>query len=384
MASKDNQIVYSDTWNDYKKDDCTHIMSATKSVMSLLIGIAVDKGQIGSVDDKVLDYFPDYKVKRGEKTIQEVTIKHLLTMRAPYKCKGDPWTKVCSSDNWTYASLDFLGGRKGLTDEFNYQTVCLHILSGILNKVTNMITVDYANEYLFEPLGIKKHKNYYAETAEEHKAFTIGKTPKEDIWFCDPDGLGTPGYGLCMSAEDMAKIGLLCLNNGNYNGKQIIHKANMPINNKTPHYPKKTSTFGYDIIKDKRYFEDKFFLHLSFSINYFKSTLKMSDLNIKVNKFLYRNQESINIMGIDRGERNLIYITIIDQKGNILLQKSMNELLYKIVKEDTDICVQKDYHKILSNRVKERDLAKKSWGAIDSIKELKEGYLSFKILAMYG
>ena len=222
VAYKDNQKVYSDTWNNYKIDDCVHIMSATKSIIALLIGIAIDKGQIKSVDDKVLDYFPDYKVKRGEKTIYDVTIKHLLTMRTPYKCKGDPWTKVCSSDNWTYSSLDFLGGRKGLTDEFNYQTVCLHILSGILNKVTNMITVDYANEYLFEPLGIKKHKNYYAETAEEHKAFTIGKTPKEDIWFCDPDGLGTPGYGLCMSAEDMAKIGLLCLNNGNYNGKQII------------------------------------------------------------------------------------------------------------------------------------------------------------------
>ena len=219
VAYKNNEKVYSDCWNNYKEDDCVHIMSATKSIMALLIGIAIDKGQINSVDDKVLDYFPDYKVKRGEKTIYDVTIKHLLTMRTPYKCKGDPWTKVCSSDNWTYSSLDFLGGRKGLTDEFNYQTVCLHILSGILNKVTNMITVDCANEYLFGPLGIKKHKNYYAETAEEHKAFTIGKTPKENIWFCDPDGLGTPGYGLCMSAEDMAKIGLLCLNNGNYNGK---------------------------------------------------------------------------------------------------------------------------------------------------------------------
>ena len=219
VAYKDNKKVYSDYWNNYKEDNCVHIMSATKSIMALLIGIAIDKGQINSVDDKVLDYFPDYKVKRGDKTIYDVTIKHLLTMRTPYKCKGDPWSKVCSSDNWTYSSLDFLGGRKGLTDEFNYQTVCLHILSGILNKVTNMITVDCANEYLFGPLGIKKHKNYYAETAEEHKAFTIGKTPKENIWFCDPDGLGTPGYGLCMSAEDMAKIGLLCLNNGNYNGK---------------------------------------------------------------------------------------------------------------------------------------------------------------------
>ena len=55
VAVKDNEIVYSDTWNDYKSDDCTHIMSATKSIMSLLIGIAIDKGQIGSVDD-IVDY----------------------------------------------------------------------------------------------------------------------------------------------------------------------------------------------------------------------------------------------------------------------------------------------------------------------------------------
>ena len=225
VVYKGNEKVYSDCWNNYKADDCTHIMSATKSIIALLIGIALDKGRIGSVDDKVLDYFPDYKAKRGEKTIHDVTIKHLLTMRAPYKCKGDPWTKVCSSGNWTYSSLDFLGGRKGLTDEFHYQTVCLHILSGILYRATNMKTVDFANRYLFEPLGIAEHKNYYAETAEEHKAFTIGKTPKENIWFSDPDGLGTPGYGLCMSAEDMAKIGLLCLNEGCYNGKQIVSSA---------------------------------------------------------------------------------------------------------------------------------------------------------------
>ena len=222
VAYKAGEKVYSDCWNDYKSDDCTHIMSATKSIIALLIGIAQDKRQIRSIDDKVLNYFPDYKVKRGEKTIYDVTIRHLLTMRAPYKCKGDPWTKVCSSDNWTYVSLDFLGGRKGLTDEFNYQTVCLHILSGILYRATNMKTVEYANRYLFEPLGIKPHINFEAKTAEEHKQFTISKTPKGSIWFSDPDGLGTPGYGLCMSAEDMAKIGLICLNKGIYDGKQIV------------------------------------------------------------------------------------------------------------------------------------------------------------------
>ncbi len=205
--------LYSTEWNGYHKTDCVHIASATKSVMALLIGIAIDHKMIGSVNDKVLSYFPEYSVKRGEKTIFDVTIRHLLTMRAPYKGHGDPWTKVCSSEDWTKASLDFLGGKSGITDEFDYRTVCLHILSGILFKATGMKTVDFANEYLFRPLGIAEHKNVYARTAQE---------PREPVWLADPQGLTTPGYGLCLSAADMAKLGQLCLQNGTWNGQQIV------------------------------------------------------------------------------------------------------------------------------------------------------------------
>jgi CubicO group peptidase (beta-lactamase class C family) len=85
-----------------------------------------------------------------------------------------------------------------------------------------MKTADYANACLFEPLGIEYRTNYLAKTAEEHKRFTIEKTPKDKVWFCDPDGLGTPGYGLCLSAEDMAKIGIMCLNKGKYGDRQIV------------------------------------------------------------------------------------------------------------------------------------------------------------------
>ena len=81
VVYKNNEKVYSDCWNDYKPDDAVHIMSATKSIIALLIGIAIDKGHIKSSDDKVLDYFPDYKVKRGEKTIYDVTIKNLLGIK---------------------------------------------------------------------------------------------------------------------------------------------------------------------------------------------------------------------------------------------------------------------------------------------------------------
>ncbi len=216
--------VWAREWNGYGREDCVHVMSATKSVVALLVGIAVDRGMIGGVDEKVVSFFPDYRIKRGEKTLQEVTIRHLLTMRAPYKGKGDPWAKVCSSGNWTEASLDFLGGRGGLTGEFAYRTVCLHVLSGILHRATGMLTVDFANRFLFGPLGIPAHANYFAKTAEEHRQFTIGREPKGNVWFADPQGLGTPGYGLCLCAADMAKIGELCLREGCWEGKQVVSR----------------------------------------------------------------------------------------------------------------------------------------------------------------
>ena len=223
--AKGSDLILSETYNGYERSDCVHIASATKSIVSLLAGIAVDQKKICSIDEKVLSYFPDYTPRHGEKTIHEVTIRHLLTMRAPYKGKGDPWTKVCSSPDWTIASLDFLGGRKGLTDDFDYRTVCLHILSGILYKATGMTPTEYANKHLFGPLGIAPRNNFYAANAQEHVHFTIDKAPKEKVWFADPQGLGTPGYGICMSAEEMCRIGQLCLQRGIYDGKRIVSEA---------------------------------------------------------------------------------------------------------------------------------------------------------------
>ncbi len=82
--------------------------------------------------------------------------------------------------------------------------------------------MDFANEYLFRPLGIAEHKNAYARTAQEHKLFITDKTPRNNVWLADPQGLATPGYGLCMSAADMAKLGQLCLQNGTWNGRRIV------------------------------------------------------------------------------------------------------------------------------------------------------------------
>ena len=86
-AVKNGRTVYEASWRGFKADDAINVKSVTKGVMALLAGIAVDKGFIKSVDEKVIDFFPDYQVKKGEKTIYDVTLKHLLTMTAPYKGK---------------------------------------------------------------------------------------------------------------------------------------------------------------------------------------------------------------------------------------------------------------------------------------------------------
>lgn len=225
VAMKNGQTMYSDYWHGFKPTDAVHVMSVTKSVVSLLVGIAIDKGLIEGIQQPVLDFFPDYTAKRGEKTIQSVTIEHLLTMTAPYKYRSEPWTKVCSSEDWTKAALDLLGGRAGITGAFKYSTLGIHILTGILAKVSGMITVDFANRYLFNPIGAAPHSNYLAMTAEEHKEFTLSKKPRENIWFVDPQDIGAAGYGLCLSAEDMAKIGQLCLDGGICHGKQVVSSA---------------------------------------------------------------------------------------------------------------------------------------------------------------
>ena len=79
-AIKDHEVVLDDCWHGFKTTDAMNVNSVTKGVMALLAGIALGKGFIKKPDQKVMDFFPDYTVKRGEKTIYDVTIRHMLTM----------------------------------------------------------------------------------------------------------------------------------------------------------------------------------------------------------------------------------------------------------------------------------------------------------------
>ena len=223
VAYKDNILEIEEYKEGFSKEDTMNVMSVTKSITSLLIGIAIDKGYIKSVDEYVMDYYKDiYTPKRGEKTIYEVTIKHLLTMQAPYKGKSEPWKKVCTSEDWSLTILDSLGGRNGITNEFRYHTLGTQILLGIIRIASKMNILEFANEFLFKPLGIEPRKNADCTSAEDQLNYLMNKGNHGKVWFMDPTDMPTAGWGLSLSAYEMAQIGLLVLNNGTYNRQRII------------------------------------------------------------------------------------------------------------------------------------------------------------------
>lgn len=219
---KDGKTIYENYFNECTAASRIHVYSVSKSIISILIGIAADKGYIKSIDQKVLDFFPDYTAKRREKTIQNVTLKDLLTMTAPYKYKCAPYTyiKYFMSDDRVRFTLDLLGG-KGQIGEFRYTPlVGPDILSGILVKSTGRSVLDFAAENLFSPLGITVEHNVIFHSAKEQRAFNKAKSISG--WAADGAGINAGGWGLTLSPADMAKIGQLCLDGGRWNGKQIV------------------------------------------------------------------------------------------------------------------------------------------------------------------
>jgi len=220
VVRKEGKTLYETYFNDCTPTTAIHVFSVTKSIVSILIGIAIDKGYIKSIDQNVLDFFPDYISKRGEKTIQGITIQHMLTMTAPYKYRSAPYTKYFTSHDWVKAALDLLGG-KGIIGEFRYTPLIgPDILSGILASATGQSVLDFATEYLFAPLGIAVENTIMFKDKEEQLAFLKAKNISG--WVADPKGNHTAGWGLTMTAMDMAKIGQLYLNGGIWNGKRII------------------------------------------------------------------------------------------------------------------------------------------------------------------
>jgi len=220
VVLKNGKTLYENHFNNCTAASTIHVYSVTKSIISILIGIAIDKGYIKSINQKVLEFFPDYTVKEGEETIQSVTLKNLLTMTAPYKHEAEPYIEYFTGDDHVNFTLDLLGGL-GPVGAFRYTPlVGPDILSGILVSAVGESVFDFASRHLFSPLNITVENSIVFQSEQEQLAFNEAQNISG--WAADRAGINTAGWGLSLTAADMAKIGQLVLDNGRWEDKQIV------------------------------------------------------------------------------------------------------------------------------------------------------------------
>ena len=205
LIIKDSKLVFEEYFYEYTRDSLQELRSATKSIVSALTGIAIAKGFIKSKNEKVLSFFPEYDVKNPSPLKQQITIENMLDNSSGLDCdisneksEGNE-IKMDYSDDWVKFTLDLpmidTPGGKGMYCSGNPITI-----GRIIEKTTKQSLPDFADKTLFQPLAIKNYK-----------------------WNFKPDKSNAEDYcQVYLTPREMAKFGLLYLNNGRWNGKQIV------------------------------------------------------------------------------------------------------------------------------------------------------------------
>jgi len=200
VVAQNDKVIYSQYFNGKTSADLFNNQSLTKSVMSLLIGIAIDKSYITSVDQKIIKYFPEL-ANDTDKRKQNITIRQIMNQASGLWHEDlTRMDKYFALDNpYEYVLTQPLVSEPGKV--FHYNNAATHILSVILTKATGMNTLAFANKYLFGPLDIKR----------------INWGKMKDGYY---DGCGL--LSVQMATTDMTRIMSLLLHNGSYNGKAVV------------------------------------------------------------------------------------------------------------------------------------------------------------------
>jgi CubicO group peptidase (beta-lactamase class C family) len=217
-----NGYLVSETYFGVYQQDTRHeLYSCTKSFVSTLIGIAIDKGYIDRTDHRIADFFPEHTFANLDEQKATMTLEDLLTMRSGLDWQeGDRvYGAMYRSRDWVQFVFDKpMAQPPG--SRFNYCSGCSHILSAILQQTTGMNPGDFAEQYLFQPLGISNIQ-----------------------WDSDAAGLPIGGWGLQITPRDMAKLGHLYLQDGQWDGQQIISAR--WVENATQKHTETDGALGY-------------------------------------------------------------------------------------------------------------------------------------------
>jgi CubicO group peptidase (beta-lactamase class C family) len=192
MFIRHGKVIAEGWWNPFKPELKHTLYSTSKSFTSTAVGLAIKEEKL-HLDDKVISFFPDLLPDTISQFLVDLEIKDLLSMSTGQRREsantGIEWVK-----SFLATPVESEPGTK-----YRYSSMASYMLSAIVQKVSGEKVIDFLTPRLFEPLGI--------EGAD---------------WETSPEGINTGGWGLRLKTEDLAKLGLLYLQKGNWNGKQIL------------------------------------------------------------------------------------------------------------------------------------------------------------------
>ncbi|MNJ40878.1 6-aminohexanoate-dimer hydrolase [compost metagenome] len=204
IVAQQGALLIERYYNGFDASKLHDLRSATKSILSILLGIANHHGQLPPLDEPILHYVQKFGSRPADPLWAQLTLRHLLAMTTGFHWKtgakmGEAFIhRFHQSRSWT-KYITQLSIEKHKIGTFQYCSVDSHLLSILLTEWTGLSASDYAGRYLFEPLGIEQTE-----------------------WSTSPDGHSTGHIGLHLTARDMTKIGTLCLQDGVWEQQRIL------------------------------------------------------------------------------------------------------------------------------------------------------------------
>lgn len=199
MVLQGDDLILEEYRQGMQAERTTNIKSASKSLLALLVGVAIEEGYLEGVDQPIGPFFADYFARHPDPEKESITIGNLLTMQAGLGSTSQRnYGAWVLSDSWVDYAL-----QQPMTEERGgrmiYSTGTSHLLSVILTEASGMSTREFAERYLFDPMGIR-----------------IGG------WDRDPEGYYFGGNNLALSPRSLLKLGELVINRGEYDGQQLV------------------------------------------------------------------------------------------------------------------------------------------------------------------
>ena len=197
MVVKDGNVVL-EKWMSKGKENEPHILnSVSKTFTSMAVGLAISEGKL-ALDEKLVDIFPEHCPDNPSEYLKEITVEHLLTMSCGHSTDPTHESWEVKDKSWIRFFMEHPVTHKPGT-LFCYNSLGTYVLSAIVQKRTGEKVADYLYPRLFRPLGINNVS-----------------------WLESHEGINTGGWGLFLKTEDLAKMGLMILQNGQFNGCQVV------------------------------------------------------------------------------------------------------------------------------------------------------------------